>query len=451
MAVNILHPTGSRIGSGFFTIGKAWALALCLALGCSTTHAQQLAISNDDKEFTEMIGKLYTASNEELLEALQQETDDKKLLRYYKENYKYIFASINKQIQNGSVFNIPVVVSALKQTLANISAQNPDAPKGLQVLLLRSDMPNALTVGDKFVYVNIGIYAHLDNDAQIAAVLCHEVAHLMLRHTMKVFLYHYKKNQDQKEAAKQLREVSIGRSDRAFELVRGYIYQGLKLSRTHELEADSAGYILYRKLGYPPAEYTRALAMLEKFEDAKPDGLKTESYKRFFHLPLQPFNDKWLQGEDFSAYNYNAYKPRLDKDSVESHPKSKERIAYIYKLFPETADAKTATPTAAFTDMKTLAQNHWLPNLYINEYYGLFVYYLLVQLQASPDNKQYKEWLGKGFEKIHEARKAYQLNKYVDVIAPKDQTKSYMEFLNFIWNLKPEELEKIKNYYNAKG
>jgi hypothetical protein len=98
--------------------------------------------------------------------------------------------------------------------------------------------------------------------------------------------------------------------------------------------------------------------------------------------------------------------------------------------------------------LKNLARSRHLPNLFFNEDYGEYIYTLLVRLQADPDNKQYRDLLGKGFYKIYEARKAYLLNRYVERVKPNEQTKSYMQFLSFIWNLKIEEMEKIAEHYS---
>jgi len=91
-----------------------------------------------------------------------------------------------------------------------------------------------------------------------------------------------------------------------------------------------------------------------------------------------------------------------------------------------------------------------IPNLFFNEEYGQVIYMSLLRLQNNPNDLHGKEWLGKGFQKIYEARRDYQLNKYLDRISPKDQTESYIQFLSFMWNLKLEELKNIAGFYAAK-
>jgi hypothetical protein len=84
---------------------------------------------------------------------------------------------------------------------------------------------------------------------------------------------------------------------------------------------------------------------------------------------------------------------------------------------------------------------------YVNEY-GLSIYLILKRLETTPDDSYYKKWLGINFEALYDAKKKYQLNRYVDRVVPKEQSKSYKQFLNFIWNLNLNEIKTIANYYN---
>ena len=77
----------------------------------------------------------------------------------------------------------------------------------------------------------------------------------------------------------------------------------------------------------------------------------------------------------------------------------------------------------------------------------LFIYRYCIYKKT--DDNFYREWLGKSFQKIYNARKEYKLNKYLDQISPKDQTESYIQFLSFMWNLKLEEIKNIAEFYNV--
>ena len=77
-----------------------------------------------------------------------------------------------------------------------------------------------------------------------------------------------------------------------------------------------------------------ALKKLQQFDTISPRQLKVETYKKYFTLPQQEFKEKWLNKEDFSLYNYNHFKEKLDKDSLSSHPEVALRIENLRQLFP---------------------------------------------------------------------------------------------------------------------
>lgn len=89
-----------------------------------------------------------------------------------------------------------------------------------------------------------------------------------------------------------------------------------------------------------------------------------------------------------------------------------------------------------------------LPNLFYDENYGKGIYLCMQYLQENKKTDYSLYWLGKFFEKIYEGRKSYKLNNYLDQIEPKKQTVNYIKFLNFMWNLKLEEIKNIAEHYN---
>ena len=97
--------------------------------------------------------------------------------------------------------------------------------------------------------------------------------------------------------------------------------------------------------------------------------------------------------------------------------------------------------------MQEISRMEILPNLFYEEEYGVGVYNCLQFLQEGEKVDYYKAWLGKCFLKIYEARKSYQLNHYLDRIEPKRQSKSYQQFLAFMWNLSLEDIKNITEHY----
>jgi hypothetical protein len=120
------------------------------------------------------------------------------------------------------------------------------------------------------------------------------------------------------------------------------------------------------------------------------------------------------------------------------------------KTFTElktSAEPEKASET--FTTLKKMARMEILPNYFHSEDYGLGIYVAMQFLQDGEEEKYYKGWLGKCFSKIYEARKNYNLNRYLDRIEPKNQSESYQQFLNFMWNLSLDDIKNIADFYQS--
>lgn len=62
-------------------------------------------------------------------------------------------------------------------------SDRPDIPWTFQVV--DEDQMNAFTIGDGKVFVYSGLLARLENEAQVASVMAHEIAHVTHYHTLK--------------------------------------------------------------------------------------------------------------------------------------------------------------------------------------------------------------------------------------------------------------------------
>lgn len=450
-AIHRLYCPVLRKGNNWVIMALKTSIVLAVfLLYCCAGNAQQ----SDDTLFIDSLKHAYPVENERFIAELKAATTNKKLYNYYKSRYKIIFKAVNEEIEEGQVIRVPVINEMLEKVLLEIRKNNAGIPGNLQIFLLRDGSPNAYTIGDNTLFIHLGLFCYLENEDQIASVLTHEIGHLLLKHTLKTLAHAYETDKESTAEVKTLKQTPIKKADKAFDLLKNSIYQGGKIKREHEIEADSTGYTLYRNTKYHSTAYVQALAIIEQYDTIRPDGLHKETYRKFFDLPNQKFKDKWTEIEDFSSYNYDAFKAKFDKDSMASHPKSQDRIAHLYSIFPElkqNSDKEGIQITPAFNECRLFAKKEHIPNLYFNEQYGEVIYFSLVHLQKDVEDILSKKWLGKGFEKIYEARRDYQLNKYLERVSPKDQTESYIQFLSFMWNLKLEEIKNIAEHYSFKG
>ncbi|NKN33556.1 M48 family metallopeptidase [Marichromatium bheemlicum] len=140
-----------------------------------------------------------------------------------------------------------------------------------EFVLFADDTPNAFALPGGKVGVNTGILPITRNDAGLATVMAHEIAHVMARHSAE------------QRSQEMLAEIGAGvlsavlgargvpNSDLA---VRAYgvgaqLGVMLPYSRAHELEADRLGLIYMARAGYDPRE---AIAFWQRFEAANRGG-----------------------------------------------------------------------------------------------------------------------------------------------------------------------------------
>ncbi|NER83241.1 MAG: M48 family metalloprotease, partial [Leptolyngbya sp. SIO1D8] len=125
----------------------------------------------------------------------------------------------------------------------------------------------AMLVG--FVYLNTGLLRAADNEAQLASVISHEIAHVDRRHAIQRL--------QQAVIAEGL--LTAGGLDQ-----NAAISLGVELalhrpnSRTHELEADETGLMLLIQAGYAPIAAVDFLQKLLDQPNATPDFLSTHPH-----------------------------------------------------------------------------------------------------------------------------------------------------------------------------
>ncbi|TCP26800.1 peptidase M48-like protein [Tenacibaculum skagerrakense] len=322
----------------------------------------------------------------------------------------------------------------------------------IKILITKENSPNAVTVGKGIIIMNIGLFSYLENGDQLAAVLCHEFGHQVLKHSEKTILHDVqpKTIREKKKVALKLLRKKYNVHTELQNLLKETLYKDGKKLRKLEISADSIGYILYKKAKFKEHEYLRALEVLHEFETSPEITINKNKYKEIFNLPNQPFKDNWIKVDDENEYNY-LNKEKFNYDSIKTHPELQERIQLIRNIFPGLeSTSQYNKPTSNFTFLKKLSINQIVPSLYNSELYGLSAYGTFLKLCNDSNNSIHKKWLGKNFLKLYEAKKKYRFNRHVDRLEPNNQDKSYLFFLNFLWNLKLEEFKHISDYYLSK-
>ena len=133
-----------------------------------------------------------------------------------------------------------------------------------RIVVIKSPYLNAFAFPNGVIYIHTGILARLDNEAQLAALLGHEMTHCTHRHALKT-LRHFKNRSDFLAGVREslLQFSGIGN------LVNQLGALGSKAAvsgyrRDLETEADLVGLQLMAKAGYDPNEALRLFDHLKR-------------------------------------------------------------------------------------------------------------------------------------------------------------------------------------------
>lgn len=395
--------------------------------------------------------KIFSANNELLIKNLKLKYSGKtgnELSKIYKEFEK----DFEKKVKEKDFIFTSVFDSKVKSLIERLRKNNPQIPKELQILIAKDNTPNAYCMADGTFVINMGLFNWLNNDDQVASVISHELGHKIEEHSLRTFMSFINDDRQDKITVQNIKATAGNKNQKAFDILKSRMYKKGVEKRKDEMQADSLGYAVFKNSDFIKGEFVNALKRLQDFDTISPRELKVETYKKYFNFPKQAFQDKWLKKEDFSLYNYNHFKEKLDKDSLASHPEVTLRIEKLKKIFPELKTSSSSEKASeSFTSLGKIARMEILPNFYHAEDYGLGIYTSLQFLQDAEEEKYYEKWLGKCFAKIYEGRKNYNLNRYLDRVDPKNQSESYQQFLNFMWNLSLDEIKNISDYYQNKN
>ena len=154
-------------------------------------------------------------------------------------------------------------VREIGQRLKNVSEM---ADQEFTFTLLNSDTVNAFALPGGYVYLTRGLLALAENEAEMAGVLGHEIAHVTARHTAQ---RHTRATQAGLLATLGTIGAAVLGGQAAGELAQGALGVGAQAwvasySREQELEADRLGIRYLRAAGYDP----QAMAsFLQKLND----------------------------------------------------------------------------------------------------------------------------------------------------------------------------------------
>jgi predicted Zn-dependent protease len=198
----------------------------------------------------------------------------------------------SQQVEHGAkMVSDPVVTEYVNRIGQNL-VRSSDAKVPFTIKVIDTDEINAFALPGGFFYVNSGLVLAADNEAELAGVMAHEIAHVAACHV----------------AREQTRGNIVNLASIPLIFVPGgwAVYQGtqaalsigvpltfMKFSRNFEAEADFLGMEYMYKAGYDPQSFIAFFEKIAAQEKKKPGTLA----KAFSSHPMTPDRVEHAQQE----------------------------------------------------------------------------------------------------------------------------------------------------------
>lgn len=183
----------------------------------------------------------------------------------------------------------PVITEYVNRVGQNL-VRNSDARVPFTIKVIDSDEVNAMALPGGFFYVNSGLILAADEEAELAGVMAHEIAHVAARHATRQM------TRSQWANIGSLPLIFVGgglgyalRTAAGFGLPMTF----LQFSRGFEAEADYLGVQYMYKSGYDPQAYVAFFEKIQAKEKKKPGSLS----KAFASHPQTPDRIEHSQNE----------------------------------------------------------------------------------------------------------------------------------------------------------
>lgn len=299
---------------------------------------------------------------------------------------------IDEMMRSGRVLFNDELSVYVNQVADKLLAHDAELRKELTFYVVKSPAVNAFATDRGSIFINVGLLARLENEAQLAYILAHETVHYQERHNVQTYV----------EYAKIERQSSYQRSRNYERLVEKNNY-----SKDLEREADDKGLEIFLKSGY---SYDSILGVFDILDLAHAPYTNMVFSPKFLETPNIQFNASLILEEVDKIEPYEA-------DSDEStHPSVLERREKLLDQIigkPEGLGELYLVSQATFEKVRKTAQFE-LCNLFVQrQAYVEAIYHAYVLLQEHPNNQFLRKTIAKSLYGLAQYRNAERFDEVI--------------------------------------
>jgi len=387
--------------------------------------------------------------NNSLIASLEKENRDE-----YKEVYSDRFKMICSLMTSQRIVTESVAYNYLQTIYAKIVGVNPELKNmSVRLLFTRDWWPNASSFGEGTIVINAGLFVRLKNEAELAYVLCHELAHLYLDHSNQSIRKNITNlnSEEFKKEIRRLKRKEYGVNAEMEKLLKKLAFNSRQHSREHETEADLQAMKFLRSTQFSMSGTITCLQMLDTVDDSALYGKIDIS--RLLNFKDYPFKEKWIQNESsiFGQMKEDASGlTQKERDSLRTHPDCKKRIAALQPLITGNKDNPNfLIDSTLFIQLQSRFMIEIVEQLYREENFTLFIYYALGLLKTNQERPYAVYSLARALNSLYTA----QLNHRIGLVTDKEsraQSLDYNLICRMVDRLRLNELAEF-NYYLCKN
>ncbi|MBI3509338.1 MAG: M48 family metalloprotease [Bacteroidetes bacterium] len=242
----------------------------------------------------------------------------------------------------------------------------------LHFYVYKSADPNAYTSATGTILITVGLLAQLENEAQLAFILCHEITHYRNEHMLKGYLN---------------REELKNKDNTPYYLLQS---SALSYNQEQELEADMQGFQLFMQSSYSKKEALRSFDVLEyanfPFDDVPFDTT-------FFNMDYIKIPAGYYEKNVDPIYTDDNY-----NDVGSTHPNVRKRRMALMTVLDtvKNKDGKLFVVSKnEFLSTRELSR-YEICRLYLEDRdYPNAIYASYMMLQKHPDDIYFKKIIGR--------------------------------------------------------
>ena len=278
---------------------------------------------------------------------------------------------IDELLSSGRVLYNDPVGKYVGKVFDNVVKSAGLEEENLKVFVVKTNISNAFATDQGLIFITTGLLAHLQNEAQLAFVLSHELVHYDKKHSMDVYVTAKRTDASRKASSFDLEPAILAKA---------------AYSKEKETEADAEGWTIFSKTGYDPN------AALSSFD-----------VLLYAHLPFDS-----LEFDGSSLGNNLFYWPKSMKieqpvplfsdadedDELSTHPNINKRKAALDKLVKGTGKAFIVSEQE-FNTSRLACRYEYCRNALLNRQYVDALYAALCLQKEQPNSIYLKKIIAK--------------------------------------------------------